>query len=277
MHQGQADSLASDVHLQDEPQQEELPMKDPTLVDTQPLKVFPRRTFLRSSVMGAAGTAASLSIDPAHALATGMRPERVKAWLAQAATATPEAMAAYSPTALSADEFAVVKAAVGRIIPTDDLGPGADEAGVHIFIDQALSGPDAATLPLYQQGVVALDQLAGGNGFAAAAAGEQDAALSALESSGSEGTPEATPVGGANPGEANAVVIPAGFLAMLIEHTRQGMFGDPIYGGNASFVGWDLIGYPGMKLAWAPEEQEVGAVVAPEHISVEQYGGTGHE
>lgn len=252
-------------------------MKDPTPVDTQPLKVFPRRTFLRSSVIGAAGTAASLSIDPAHALGAGMRPERVNAWLAQAATATPEAMAAYSPRALSADEFAVVRAAVGRIIPTDDLGPGADEAGVHIFIDQALSGPDAATLPLYQKGVAALDQLAGGNGFAAASAEEQDSALSALEKSGSEGTPEATPVGGANPGEANAVVIPEGFLSMLIEHTRQGMFGDPIYGGNASFVGWDLIGYPGMKLAWTSEEQEVGAVVAPEHISVEQYGGTGHE
>ena len=27
--------------------------------------------------------------------------------------------------------------------------------------------------------------------------------------------------------------------------TLQGTFGDPYYGGNANFVGWDLLGYPG--------------------------------
>ena len=32
-------------------------------------------------------------------------------------------------------------------------------------------------------------------------------------------------------------------------HTIQGTFGDPYYGGNANFVGWDLIGYPGVRLA----------------------------
>ena len=35
---------------------------------------------------------------------------------------------------------------------------------------------------------------------------------------------------------------------MLLEHTREGMFSDPIYGGNVNFAGWDLIGYPGIKL-----------------------------
>ena len=38
---------------------------------------------------------------------------------------------------------------------------------------------------------------------------------------------------------------PGGFFATLLEYTRQGMFADPIHGGNAGFAGWDLIGYPG--------------------------------
>jgi gluconate 2-dehydrogenase gamma chain len=37
----------------------------------------------------------------------------------------------------------------------------------------------------------------------------------------------------------------AAFFNMVRTHTLQGTFGDPYYGGNANFVGWDLIGYPG--------------------------------
>ena len=39
----------------------------------------------------------------------------------------------------------------------------------------------------------------------------------------------------------------AQFFALVLNHTRQGMFGDPYYGGNANFVGWDLLGYPGVR------------------------------
>jgi hypothetical protein len=51
------------------------------------------------------------------------------------------------------------------------------------------------------------------------------------------------------------------------------MFGDPMYGGNTGFSGWDLIQYPGLKLTWAPEEQEIGTVVTPAHRSVAEQGG----
>jgi gluconate 2-dehydrogenase gamma chain len=250
--------------------------------ETQPLKLrqMPRREFLRTSAVGAAGAAATLTIDASEALAAGVPVSRVQAWLAQAASATPEAIAAYEPKSLTPDELETLRAAVGRIIPTDDLGPGADQAGVHIFIDQALAGPDSASLPLYQEGLGALNAV----GFAAADAETQDAILSAAESGGA--TPSASPVAGATPAGAAvtnsqisqiAAGIPAGFFGLLVEHTRQGMFGDPVWGGNANFAGWDLIGYPGIKLVWTEAEQEIGAVVAPEHISVEQYGGNGHE
>jgi hypothetical protein len=39
------------------------------------------------------------------------------------------------------------------------------------------------------------------------------------------------------------------FFNLVRTHTIQGMFSDPYYGGNANFVGWDLIGYPGLRMA----------------------------
>ena len=65
--------------------------------------------------------------------------------------------------------------------------------------------------------------------------------------------------------------MPAGFFAELLAHTREGMFSDPIYGGNVNFQGWDLIGYPGIKLQWSTEDQAAGSTPTPEHISVAKY------
>jgi len=49
-----------------------------------------------------------------------------------------------------------------------------------------------------------------------------------------------------------------GFFTMLQNDTNEGMFADPIYGGNAEFAGWKLIGYPGAQRAWTPEEVRSG-------------------
>lgn len=233
-------------------------MKDPALIPTDNRHVIPRRAFLRHGALASAGAVATLAIDPAEALAAGIPRQRVEAWLAQAGSATPEARASYTPVALTNDEIAALQAAAGRLIPTDELGPGADQAGVHIYIDQALAGPDSATLPLYQAALAALNAAAGENGFAASPPDTQDELLTQLEANELADGPE-------------------GFFALLLEHTRQGMFGDPVYGGNANFAGWDLIGYPGIKLVWSAEEQEIGAEIEPAHVSVEEFGGTGHE
>ena len=35
------------------------------------------------------------------------------------------------------------------------------------------------------------------------------------------------------------------FFPLLVTHTRQGFYADPIYGGNRDRVGWQVIGFPG--------------------------------
>ena len=67
---------------------------------------------------------------------------------------------------------------------------------------------------------------------------------------------------------------PGGFFVTLLQQTREGMFSDPIYGGNVNFAGWDLIGYSGIKLVWDAEDQALDAIPAPEHASVAEFGGS---
>ena len=63
----------------------------------------------------------------------------------------------------------------------------------------------------------------------------------------------------------------ASFFNLVLAHTIQGTFGDPFYGGNDNFVGWDLIGYPGVRLAATPNEQRLDAAPAATHMSAYDY------
>ena len=54
---------------------------------------------------------------------------------------------------------------------------------------------------------------------------------------------------------------------MVREHALLGMFSDPVHGGNANFAGWDLLGYPGVKLVFSAREQRIDVDVPREHKS----------
>ena len=133
---------------------------------------------------------------------------------------------------LTAAESDILEAIVARLIPTDDNGPGAAEARAAHYIDRALAGSLSASRRAYAVGLAALDayaQSAKGAPFATLAAQDQDAVLSDIEKNVAKGfAPNSS-----------------AFFNLVRTHTIQGMFGDPYYGGNANFVGWDLIGYPG--------------------------------
>ncbi len=63
----------------------------------------------------------------------------------------------------------------------------------------------------------------------------------------------------------------AAFFNLVREHTLEGMFCDPYYGGNANFVGWDLLGYPGVRTVVSPDQQRLGIGIAPNHKSAYDY------
>lgn len=145
----------------------------------------------------------------------------------------------------TAEEARVVQAACALILPSDESGPGATEAGVVIYIDRQLAGPYGRdkyryTKPpfveagpeygyqgketpreIYREGIVKLGK------FAELSAAEQEQQLRAIEKT--------------------------IFFRMLRQHTIEGMFSDPLHGGNAGLIGWQLIGYPGPLMSYRSE------------------------
>jgi gluconate 2-dehydrogenase gamma chain len=146
----------------------------------------------------------------------------------------------------TAAEARVIAAACERIFPSDDSGPGAKEAGVVIYIDRQLAGPYGRDRYRYTKGPFVesvpehgyqgkanpqeiyhdgLRQL--GEDFADLDAAKQDERLRAIEDT--------------------------MFFQMLRSHTIQGMFCDPMHGGNAGLIGWQLIGFPGPLMSHRDE------------------------
>jgi gluconate 2-dehydrogenase gamma chain len=159
---------------------------------------------------------------------------------------------------LSATESATLEAIVARLIPTDSNGPGATEARAALYIDRALGGALASSRPAYAAGLAAVDDYARrtkGASFDRLPSADQDAVLTDMEGDAATGfTPSS-----------------AAFFDLLRNHTLQGMFCDPSYGGNANFVGWDLLGYPGVRTAVSPDQQRMGIEPAPNHKSAYDY------
>lgn len=166
----------------------------------------------------------------------------------------------------TAEEARVVSAACARIFPSDASGPGATEAGVVIFIDRQLAGPygrdkyrytkgpfvesfpehgyqgKASPRDTYREGIKML-----GN-FTALSPAEQDARLAAIEKS--------------------------HFFGLLRTHTIEGMFADPMHGGNAGLIGWQLIGYPGPQMSYRNDiDKHFGQPYRPKSASLQQITG----
>ena len=162
-----------------------------------------------------------------------------------------------APETLTAAEAATLDAVVARLIPSDDTGPGATEARAAQYIDRALGGALASSLPAYRLGLAAVDAYARTSKAAAfpqLSPQNQDAVLSDMERN-----------------VATGVNASAGFFNMVLAHTIQGTFGDPFYGGNADFVGWDLIGYPGVRLIATANDQRLDTTPAATHMSAYDY------
>jgi gluconate 2-dehydrogenase gamma chain len=178
--------------------------------------------------------------------------------LPAAGTATLEtALAAVSPTAsaaLTPDQSAVLQAIVARLVPADANGPSGVDAGAAAYIEKSLAGGLKDLAPLYSAGLPAVDAYATsayGAAFASLPADKQDAVLADMQAGTATGfTPSSK-----------------AFFGAIREHTLQGMFCDPAYGGNKNFAGWDLLRYPGVKMPVSARDQKIGVTLKPAHKS----------
>ena len=152
-------------------------------------------------------------------------------------------------------------AAVARLIPADELGPGAKEAGVTVFIDRQLASswgthgrnyrqgpwPEGTPQQGYQSPLTPQEVYRFairevnlhcvkqyGKTFDALSTAQQDEVLKALDE-----------------GKIELISVPSRlFFNMLLNNTKEGFFSDPMYGGNRDKVGWKMVGFPGVAAVY---------------------------
>lgn len=150
-------------------------------------------------------------------------------------------------------EARTVSAMAERIIPGDSSGAGASDADVIIYIDRALAGYGRHLQKLYRLGTGSIDRLAAatrkGSRFVDLSPAEQDELLSRLST-------WLFAKGDEKPDEERTLLVQ--FFGAVRLHTIEGMFCDPMYGGNRDCVGWMLIGFPGAQWGYTAEQMKLG-------------------
>lgn len=164
------------------------------------------------------------------------------------------------------EEALTIAAAAARIFPSDESGPGANEAGVVLYIDRQLAsayGRDyyRYTQPPFEPGVpeqgwqgketpreLYRASLAALGRFHLLTLAEQDARLKQIEH---------TP-----------------FFSLFRTHTIEGMFCDPMHGGNHDLIGWQLLGFPGPQMNYFEDvDHHYGEPFRPKPASLAQILG----
>lgn len=203
---------------------------------------FGRREFLKSAIAGGA------------AAATVSLPQTAQAQ--QPATAAAPAGAGYAY--LNLEEAAFVEAVVDHMVPADEYSPKGTDVGINNYIDRALAGgwgkgdrlymqgpwkqgtpSQGYQLPLtpadlYRTGIAAANAFCiktYGTSFDKITAGQRQEFLLGLQ---------AGKVAFENGPPARI------FFTTLYQNVMEGMFADPIHGGNRNKAGWKLIGFPGV-------------------------------
>jgi gluconate 2-dehydrogenase gamma chain len=199
-----------------------------------------RRAFLKGAAAGAGALAGTGLAPPA------MAQERHKTAAADAADAPAHTHASGEGHGafLNDEDAATVMAFTERLMPGAPGMPGAREADVLNYIDLALAGAYADLQDFYRRGLAQLDafcQQAHQASFVRLDAARQDAVITALEE-----------------GKAAGFTWPTAqaFFNTLRTHTMEGMFADPVYGGNKDFAGWRLVGFPGAQPLFTTEDMQ---------------------
>ena len=209
-------------------------------------ETFDRRAFLKSAVAGGA-VAAAAAVPLAHEAHAQQAP-------AAANASAPHPGYAY----LNLDEQAFVEAVVDHMVPADELTPKGTDVGVNIYIDRALAGGWGKGERLYMQGPWKRGTPSQGYQLPLTPAELYRAGIPAanracVKTYGKtfDKLDEAQREEFLKAWQAGKVVFEGGppartFFGMLYQNVMEGMFSDPIYGGNRDKAGWKLIGFPGV-------------------------------
>jgi gluconate 2-dehydrogenase gamma chain len=200
-----------------------------------------RREFLKAAAVG--GAAATAGAIP-------------QAALAQQPVAAPNSASTPVYEFLNLEEQAFVEALVDHMVPADDLTPKGTDLGINIYIDRALGGAWGRGDRLYMQGPWKIGVPSQGYQLPLTPAQLYRAGIEATNAwcvktyrkpfdKLSEPQREEVLVA-LSTGKLDFGALPSrAFWTTVYQTVMEGMFSDPIHGGNRNKAGWRMIGFPG--------------------------------
>lgn len=220
-----------------------------------------RRAFLVRAAAGAGAVAGAGLVPEAFAGNPQQNKEAVPSSGAQA-HAIPHANRETQGAFFNHADAATIAAFAERLMPGAPGKPGAHDADVLNYIDLALSGAYSDLQEFYRHGLAQLDAYCNKTykkPFRQLDPAQQDEVLMALEA-----------------GKASGFAWPTAqaFFNTVRTHTMEGMFADPIYGGNKDFVGWELVGFPGAQMFYSLNDMDSTAAFSRSPIIGLQMGLT---
>ncbi|MBT9382444.1 gluconate 2-dehydrogenase subunit 3 family protein [Pseudooceanicola sp. CBS1P-1] len=162
---------------------------------------------------------------------------------------------------------ATVKAVFDRLIPSDELGPSASEAGCLEFLDDQLAGDYGSGKALYLEGPLRPENeeaIMGSPQFLSTPRERYNTGLKALEAYAQK--TDGAAFSALSPDRIDAILtdLEAGkldlgkdvngqaFFELMLQNVREGYLADPMYGGNKDMAGWKMIGFPGARYDYRP-------------------------
>jgi gluconate 2-dehydrogenase gamma chain len=207
-----------------------------------------RRDFLKTAVAsGAAAASSTTTIATAEAAQAEQPPQTA------AAAAEPGGY-----TFLNLDEAAFVEALVNHMIPADEISPKGTDLGVNIYIDRALAGAWGKGERLYMQGPWKLGAPSQGYQLPLTPAQLYRAGIASTNAHChktygntfdriTDAQRQEVLVGLSTGKIAFDNGLPVRvFWTTLYQTVVEGMYSDPIYGGNRDKAGWAILGFPGV-------------------------------
>ncbi|WP_028996596.1 gluconate 2-dehydrogenase subunit 3 family protein [Azohydromonas australica] len=184
----------------------------------------------------------------------------------------------------NAPEAAFIEAAVQRLIPPDEVGPSALEAGVPGYLDKQIHGAWGAGERLYRAGPWQPGLPTQGYQLPFTPAELFRTALRGIrEDLQKNGRPAFEQMDGAQQDEYLTLLqttqrdlagVPSDvFFESLLGMTIEGYFCDPVYGGNRDMAAWRMIGFPGAYAAFYDLVDRHGVAFAATPRSLSEQAG----
>jgi gluconate 2-dehydrogenase gamma chain len=218
-----------------------------------------RREFLER--VAAVGTAAAAFPVPADAAPVAQSPaQRPQDATAPRTPTSGTTSAGY--TFLTAPEAAFIEAVVDVLVPADELTPSGTDLGIAVFIDRQLGGAWGKGDRLYMQGPWRQGPPGLGYQLPLTPAEFVRAGIDAVnrhckktysqEFDQLAGPEKQQVLEGLDQAKITLEGIPAKqFFDTVYQATMEGMFSDPIYGGNRNKAAWRMVGFPGVVAVYA--------------------------